>query len=300
MQGYFEHPNIAKLLGFFADEARIYIVFEYCEYGTLEQYQKTLPGCRIEEKIAAKMVLDVASALLYLHDFNLMHRDLRPQSILVDQKLSAKLCDFAFAIYTFGPLNNEPRTTPAFEAPEFFLDLPVGRLADNWQLGCLIYEMLTGDCPFAAPQSVDPRDHIAVYPGVGTSVINLTVEAHRCSSKLAADLIRKLMMRDAELRLPLDQVIVHPWILLNTSYSPDKPKAPVPLMRTMKVHGVGKEQDQVFVEDCVGASQQIKVEAATKGGMQETRLLKPEYFESVRRERNRVHPCQEPKLAGQQ
>jgi serine/threonine protein kinase len=50
------------------------------------------------------MVLDVASALLYLHDFNLMHRDLRPQSILVDQKLSAKLCDFAFAIYTFGPL----------------------------------------------------------------------------------------------------------------------------------------------------------------------------------------------------
>jgi serine/threonine protein kinase len=68
----------------------------------------------------------------------------------------------------------------------------VGRLADNWQLGCLIYEMLTGDCPFAAPQSVDPRDHIAVYPGVGTSVINLTVEAHRCSSKLAADLIRKV------------------------------------------------------------------------------------------------------------
>ncbi len=45
------HPNIAKLLGFFADEARIYIVFEYCEYGTLEQYQKTLPGCRIEENM---------------------------------------------------------------------------------------------------------------------------------------------------------------------------------------------------------------------------------------------------------
>ena len=103
-------------------------------------------------------------------------------------------------------------------------------------------------------------------------------------------------MRDAELRLPLDQVIVHPWILLHTSYSPDKPKAGIPLMRTMHVHGIGKEQDQVFVEDCVGASQQIKVEAMTKGGMQETRLLRPEYFESVRGERNRVHPCQEPKL----
>jgi serine/threonine protein kinase len=53
---------------------------------------------------AAKMVLDIASALLYLHDFNLMHRDLRPQSILVNKDLSAKLCDFAFAVYTVGPL----------------------------------------------------------------------------------------------------------------------------------------------------------------------------------------------------
>ncbi|CAG0920999.1 unnamed protein product, partial [Notodromas monacha] len=164
MQGYFDHPNILKLLGFFSDEARIYIVFEYCEHGTLEQYQRTQPGCRLEEPLAAKLTLDVTSALLYLHDFNLMLRDLRPQSILITKDLTAKLADFAFAVYTVGPVKSEPRTTPAFEAPEFFLDLPVSRLADHWQLGCLIYDMLTGDCPFAPQQSSDTRDHISVYP----------------------------------------------------------------------------------------------------------------------------------------
>ena len=96
-------------------------------------------------------VCQLVSALHYLHTNRVLHRDIKPQNILLDTQGRAKLCDFGFArnlgLDTF--VLTSIKGTPLYMAPELIEEKPYDHTADIWSLGCIIYELLVGVPPFS-------------------------------------------------------------------------------------------------------------------------------------------------------
>ncbi|KEP67544.1 UNVERIFIED_CONTAM: AGC kinase [Hammondia hammondi] len=139
------HPFTVNMLGTFKDDRYLYIVMEYViggEFFTL--LRKTR---RFENDAARFYAAQVTLIFEYLHDRNIIYRDLKPENLLVDAEGYLKLTDFGFAKVI------EYRTytlcgTPEYIAPEVLLNKGHGKPVDWWTLGILIYEMILGYPPF--------------------------------------------------------------------------------------------------------------------------------------------------------
>jgi len=91
-----EHPSIVSIVELFEDADNIYIVLEYCSGGNL--YQLLCREGRLNEKEAARIVLEIARGLEYLQKNNVVHRDIKPENILLTNDGTVKLCDFGWAV----------------------------------------------------------------------------------------------------------------------------------------------------------------------------------------------------------
>lgn len=106
---------------------------------------------RLPEGDMQRITWDLLSALHYLHDSRIMHRDLKPQNILLDiDGHNAKLCDFGLArnLTMDTYLLHSVKGTPLYMAPEILAGKPYDQQADLWSLGCILYEILVGKPPF--------------------------------------------------------------------------------------------------------------------------------------------------------
>lgn len=77
LQSFFHHPNIVKLYGFFADKNKIYLLMEYMEEGSLFEYLKKFKNGLPEDQVSRRMK-EMCSAVAYLHDLEVAHRDIKP------------------------------------------------------------------------------------------------------------------------------------------------------------------------------------------------------------------------------
>uniref|UniRef100_A0A1B0CCX9 non-specific serine/threonine protein kinase n=1 Tax=Lutzomyia longipalpis TaxID=7200 RepID=A0A1B0CCX9_LUTLO len=140
------HPNIIRMLDSFETAKEIVVITEFaqCDLHTL------LREGSIGEPRTRRLTYDLVSALYYLHSHRILHRDLKPQNILIDREEHAKLCDFGLARnMTIGThVLTSIKGTPLYMAPEIMLEKPYDHLADLWSLGCIIYECLAGQPPF--------------------------------------------------------------------------------------------------------------------------------------------------------
>ncbi|MGH0169407.1 UNVERIFIED_CONTAM: hypothetical protein FKN15_001441 [Acipenser sinensis] len=141
------HPNIVLLLDSFETEREVVVVTEYAE-GELFQILEddgNLPESRVRE-IACQLV----SALYYLHSHRILHRDMKPQNILLGKGGVVKLCDFGFAraMSVSTMVLTSIKGTPLYMAPELVEEKPYDHTADLWSLGCILYELHTGTPPF--------------------------------------------------------------------------------------------------------------------------------------------------------
>uniref|UniRef100_A0A1Y1N662 non-specific serine/threonine protein kinase n=1 Tax=Photinus pyralis TaxID=7054 RepID=A0A1Y1N662_PHOPY len=141
------HPNIIQMLDSFETDNEIVVITEFAhkELTVVLSKEGYLP-----EERAQRIVWDLVSALYYLHSHRVLHRDLKPQNILLDQKNNAKLCDFGFArnMSTGTHVLTSIKGTPLYMAPELVEEHPYDHNADLWSLGCIIYELLVGTPPF--------------------------------------------------------------------------------------------------------------------------------------------------------
>src|ERR687887_551682 len=143
------HPHIVGVIDAGEDEGRPYIVFEYVEGATLKERIRHLGRLPVDEAIA--YAIEIARALGCAHAHGIVHRDVKPQNVLIDEEGSAKVTDFGIA----RSLNEEGLTadgrvlgTTDYVSPEQALGHDVNGQSDIYSLGVVLYEMLVGDVPF--------------------------------------------------------------------------------------------------------------------------------------------------------
>jgi serine/threonine protein kinase len=159
-----DHPHIIRLLDFGFHQQTPYLVMEYAPNGTLRQlYPKKslMPPQQI-----VKYVSQIAAALDYAHQQNVIHRDVKPENLLLNSKNELMLSDFGIAIMQQTQQSSSAQGiagTPIYMAPEQFrgTSLPA---SDQYALGILVYEWLCGEPPFSGNAYALSYQHVQQLP----------------------------------------------------------------------------------------------------------------------------------------
>jgi serine/threonine-protein kinase len=146
------HPNVVQIYDQGrAEDGRYYIAMEYVPGGSLEDL--ILRRGPLDPAEAARLASQVAEALRAAHAHGIVHRDIKPQNVLLDEAGDAKVADFGIALAasrTSTSGTNLLLGTPSYMSPEQAMSERVGPQSDLYSLGVVLYEMLTGTVPFAA------------------------------------------------------------------------------------------------------------------------------------------------------
>ncbi|MBA3421086.1 MAG: serine/threonine protein kinase, partial [Thermoleophilaceae bacterium] len=147
-------PNLVSVIDAGDDEGHPYIVFELVDGETLKDRirRERLP---VDEAIA--YAIEIGRALVVAHEAQLVHRDVKPQNVLVDKEGRAKVTDFGIArsLEADGlTMTGRVLGTTDYVSPEQALGHSVTEQSDVYSLGIVLFEMLTGDVPFKADTQV--------------------------------------------------------------------------------------------------------------------------------------------------
>jgi eukaryotic-like serine/threonine-protein kinase len=143
------HPNIVTVIDRGEQDGRQFIVFEYVDGMNLKELM-TQEG-PLSPREAIELALQVARGLSFAHESGLVHRDVKPQNVLLDADGRAKVTDFgiAHAVDVDGmTITGTIMGTSNYIAPEQARGQPVDEQTDVYSLGCVLYELLAGDVPF--------------------------------------------------------------------------------------------------------------------------------------------------------
>lgn len=140
-----KHSNLLPPTGYDIFEGRPYLIMQYCENGSCS----SMAG-RMDENDIIKFLHDVAAGLEYLHDHNIIHQDIKPDNILLDDNCNFMVTDFGISIAGKGDISNSNDMsggTRAYMGPERFSGI-INTASDMWALGATAFELLTGNPPY--------------------------------------------------------------------------------------------------------------------------------------------------------
>src|SRR5580765_7560938 len=145
-----QHPSIVTVIARGEEEGRQYIVFEYIDGENLKEF--VVRKGRLEVREALEIAVDIARALAFAHEHGLIHRDVKPQNVLLNGDGRAKVTDFGIA-RSLDVEHGVTQTgtvlgTSNYIAPEQASGQPVDDRSDVYSLGVVLYELLTGEVPF--------------------------------------------------------------------------------------------------------------------------------------------------------
>src|SRR3954463_5020987 len=149
------HPHVVTVIDAGEDDGAPYIVFEYVEGETLKDRIRRLGRLPVAEAVA--YAVEIGRALECAHSHLLVHRDVKPQNVLIDPDGRAKVTDFGIArsLEAQGlTATGRVLGTTDYVSPEQALGHEVTAQSDIYSLGIVLYEMLTGEAPFKADTQV--------------------------------------------------------------------------------------------------------------------------------------------------
>ncbi len=146
--GALNHPNIITIHEVGEHEGRPYVAMEYVEGGSLKDLMR---ADRLSVAQVTDLAAQISEALARAHQSGIVHRDIKPQNILIDADARPRICDFGLAKLRREVMLTQTGTTLgtiAYMSPEQARGEQVDHRADIWSLGVVIYEMLTAQRPF--------------------------------------------------------------------------------------------------------------------------------------------------------
>ncbi|XP_055642446.1 testis-specific serine/threonine-protein kinase 3-like isoform X2 [Toxorhynchites rutilus septentrionalis] len=206
------HTNLIRFFECIETTMRFYIVMEYAENGSLLQLIRKEKS--LSEERAKSYFKQLIDAVEYIHSVGVVHRDIKCENIVFDQRFTLKLIDFGFARGNMKPLVSGEKMKPilsktfcgshAYASPEILKSIPYQpQLSDIWAVGVVLYTMVFGRLPFANENNVSLLiKQVSAGP---------KFPKDRGASDNCKDLILKIL-RPVNLRISVEEMRNHAWL----------------------------------------------------------------------------------------
>ncbi|NXF75069.1 AURKA kinase, partial [Sclerurus mexicanus] len=212
IQSHLRHPNILRLYGYFHDVTRVYLILEYAPRG--EVFKELQKLAKFDEQRTATYITELADALSYCHSKSVIHRDIKPENLLLGSNGELKIADFGWSVHAPSSRRTTLCGTLDYLPPEMIEGRTHDEKVDIWSLGVLCYEFLVGKPPFEA----------TTYQETYRAISRVEFKFPPFVTEGARDLISKLLKHNPFHRLPLKDVLLHPWITANSTKMPNSRK----------------------------------------------------------------------------
>jgi len=231
-------PRIVRLHEVFESNHEMVLLLELACGGELQMLldKDEVPS----ERQVVRLMRQILDGLVYLHDINVAHLDIKPQNLVLTGQFpecDVKLCDFGISRYlSQGADVREILGTPDYVAPEVLNYEPISLATDMWSVGVLVYVLLTGCSPFGGDSKQE------TFCNIAQCRLDFPDDLFEDISEDAKDFMRKLMVKNPSNRLTAKECLQQPWFtreacdlksttILSVENKPTKPRTPVPSKR---------------------------------------------------------------------
>jgi len=208
-----DHPNIMKLYDVWETSSHLYLILEYVQGGELFDYL-----CEKGRRPIAEVVdyfQQIICAVAHCHTYNIAHRDLKLENILIDHDKNIKVADFGMATWqdeARGKLLRTSCGSPHYAAPEIISGNPYnGSTSDIWSCGVILYALLAAKLPF----DDDDCPTLLHKISLGHFVIPHDIDPR------AQNLIRRMLTLDVKKRITMREIMRHPFFLAHPLKNPN-------------------------------------------------------------------------------
>nr|XP_049704479.1 cyclin-dependent kinase-like 4 isoform X4 [Helicoverpa armigera] len=229
-----KHPNLVNLIEVFRRKRKLHLVFEYCDHTVLHELEKYPAGC--PELLSKQIIWQTLQGVAYCHRHNCIHRDVKPENILLTSEGVVKLCDFGFArMISPGESYTDYVATRWYRAPELLVgDTMYSTPVDVWAIGCVFAELLSGEALWPGKSDLDqlylirktlgdllPR-HMTIFsqntffqgmalpePSTVEPLEKKIPQRYSCN-ELVLDFMNKCLDKDPMVRWTCEQLLRHP------------------------------------------------------------------------------------------
>lgn len=197
------HPNVVRFLSFFDDDHNVYIIMELCKQRSMMELHKRRPV--VTEYECRFYVHQILDGVRYLHDNQIIHRDLKLGNLLLNDKLNVKIGDFGLAtrIDYVGERKKTLCGTPNYIAPEILNKKGHSYEVDIWSIGCVMFTLMVGQPPFETKTLKDTYSRIR----------KCEYKLPQSLPKYPADLIMAMLQSDPAKRPSVHECIKHEFFI---------------------------------------------------------------------------------------
>ena len=204
------HENIIKVEDIYKDKINYYIIFEYSQYGSIENIFKERE--KLSENQSRFIIFQILNGLKYLKDKNYIHSNLKPENILITENFIYKNEKYyKIKLIVFGSensfQNNSNNNIPYYMAPELFNKIYNSK-CDIWSLGIILFQLIYGYKPYKGETLIEFTNNLnenIKYENENEKNFNLL-------SNDGKDFIENLLLKDYEKRFDVDLCLKHKWI----------------------------------------------------------------------------------------
>lgn len=228
------HPNIVGLKDVIYSESKLFLVFHFVEWDLKNYIDRRERAKRpFEPELLQHFLHQLISGMAFCHENRVLHRDLKPQNLLIDRDYNLKLADFGLARIFSVPLRQYTHevVTLWYRAPEVLMGSKLYNTAvDSWSVGCIFAEMATLQPLFPGDSEIDELFRVfrtcgtpteEMWPGV-TQLENFSPDfpswppypLHRVVPSMCEDgidLLSKFITYDTERRISMEDALQHPY-----------------------------------------------------------------------------------------